>query len=297
MADAAAVETVETTQPTDTPAAPQEAAPSLREVVKEAAAPAKPEPKRYRVKVDGEEMEVDEEELTRGYQRGAAARKRFEEAAKRAEQVEARLKAIKDNPWALLEEAGLSPDELAQQRVLAAIERERQQAERAQLPEPVRRQLDDADKARTELERLKAEQGKAQQAKADAQRDHYVKAFNQALPQAMEAAGLPRTTEAAAMVVQTMQAMIRAKMPADPVQASKMVADELLERNFSVMRGLSPERIAKALGKDALAALQRHLIAQAKGAPKVNGKVETEPKPAPKGKTWLSPKEWDEKYG
>jgi hypothetical protein len=239
MADTAAVAPVEAPAEVAEVAPAAEAAPNIREEIKAAAPAPKPEPRRFKVKIDGAEMEVDEDEVVRGYQRGAAARKRFEEANKRAEEVEARLKAIKDNPWALVEQAGLNPDELAQQRILALMEREKQQAERATLPEPVRRALQEAEQTKAELARMKAAQEQANKGKLDTEAQGHFQRLNTALPAAMEKAGLPKTPEAARMVVEMMQTQIRAKMAADPAEAARMVADHLYERNFAMLRRCS----------------------------------------------------------
>ncbi len=45
-------------------------------------AEAPPEPRRFKVKVDGQELEVSEEDLVRDYQLKATSNKRFEETAK-----------------------------------------------------------------------------------------------------------------------------------------------------------------------------------------------------------------------
>ena len=47
-----------------------------------------PKSARYKAKLDGEEAEVDIDRVTRSYQKGAAADKRLEEAAKRAKELE-----------------------------------------------------------------------------------------------------------------------------------------------------------------------------------------------------------------
>ena len=47
-----------------------------------------PKSARYKAKLDGEETEVDIDRITRSYQKGAAADKRLEEAARRAKELE-----------------------------------------------------------------------------------------------------------------------------------------------------------------------------------------------------------------
>lgn len=73
--------------------------------------------KRYKVKVDDTEEEVDEAELLSGYQKSKASAKRFEEAAQLRKEIEEFVGQIKQDPKALLKRLGHnvdSPDELIQ---------------------------------------------------------------------------------------------------------------------------------------------------------------------------------------
>lgn len=53
-----------------------------------------PEPRKFKVKVDGQELEVNEEELTRGYQRDADYRRKTQEVAERNRQLEAQRQQV-----------------------------------------------------------------------------------------------------------------------------------------------------------------------------------------------------------
>lgn len=74
--------------------------------------------KRYRIKVDGHEMDVDEDELKKGYQLSKAAHKRMQEAAaerKRLEPFAQLLSNVRDNPkqaFDLLEQLGVSKQQI-----------------------------------------------------------------------------------------------------------------------------------------------------------------------------------------
>jgi hypothetical protein len=62
---------------------------NVDEKPKEEVKPPAPEKKFYKVKVNGEEIEVDEEELTRGYQIRKASDRAFQEAAEMRKKAEA----------------------------------------------------------------------------------------------------------------------------------------------------------------------------------------------------------------
>lgn len=55
----------------------------------------KPTPKKYKVKVDDQESEIDEDELIRGYQKGKAGDKRLREAAQQQKQIKQFLDNLK----------------------------------------------------------------------------------------------------------------------------------------------------------------------------------------------------------
>src|SRR5512138_624677 len=69
-----------------------------------------PAQKKYRLKVDGEEIEVDETELTRGYSRAKAANKKFEEAASMRKDMQSLLTQLKNDPLSVLTNPALGVD-------------------------------------------------------------------------------------------------------------------------------------------------------------------------------------------
>lgn len=88
---------------------------------------AEPQVKRYKVKVDGQEREVDEAELLKGYSHGAAAQARMREAAEYRKQLDAISKDInrlRQDPKAIFELGkvlGVDFDSLAHNHVLEKL--------------------------------------------------------------------------------------------------------------------------------------------------------------------------------
>jgi len=72
-------------------------------------------PKRYKVKIDDEELELDEAELINGYQSTKAAQKRFQEAADMRKNVEGFVQWARNNPEAALQQIGISPRQFAEE--------------------------------------------------------------------------------------------------------------------------------------------------------------------------------------
>jgi len=123
-----------------------------------------PEVRKYKVKVDGAEAEVDETELVASYQKGRSADKRFQEAAELKKQVLDFVENIKNNPTELLSQLGHDPKEWARQLLLAEIE-----AEEA-LKDPNAKRIAGLEKKLQELENMeskKAQELKAKQEEAE----------------------------------------------------------------------------------------------------------------------------------
>lgn len=269
----AAVEAITAPTPTAAPVdatPPAEPAPAEGGAETPAPKPAEsapPTPKTWRLKVDGQDLDVDEAELTRGYQRAAAANRRFEEAVKARQEAEQIRSGIAKDWRAALKAAGIDPREAAKQEILAAIQEEQRQAQEAQLPQEVRAQLERARAVERELAEIKAKQEAATKEQLSAEAKQYVERFNVEIPKAMEAAGLPKTVEAARLVMAKAHVMTKAGMPLDFGAAAQAAREELEGRNFAVLRALSPAALVKALGKDAIDGILRYSIEQAKGAP------------------------------
>jgi hypothetical protein len=115
------------------------------------------------------------------------------------------------------------------------------------------------------------------------------------MPKVMEAVGLPRTVEAARMVLGKMQVMLKAGVAPDLQVAAKAAAQELEQRNFALLRQLPPERLRDMLGKDTYAALLKLSVAQVQPSQPAQQKPPAQPADK-KPKAWLSQREWDKQY-
>lgn len=111
-------------------------------------------PRKYKVKVDGLESEVDETELINSYQKGRSADKRFQEASDLRKQLETFVENAKADPTQLLEQLGHNPKDWARNLLIAEIELEEQEKD------PNLKRIAGLEKKLNELE--KGEQSKKQ---------------------------------------------------------------------------------------------------------------------------------------
>lgn len=79
----------------------------------------KEEPRKFKVKVDGQDLEVDEDELRRGYSHGKAAARRMEQATREAQKAQRIMKALQSEEtlFQALTELGHDPFKLAEKHL------------------------------------------------------------------------------------------------------------------------------------------------------------------------------------
>jgi len=75
--------------------------------------------RKYKVKIDNEESEVDEAELIKGYQLSKASHQRMQQAAELQKELESFVHEIKANPLMLLDKLGVSVQDLVKQSGLS----------------------------------------------------------------------------------------------------------------------------------------------------------------------------------
>lgn len=158
-----------------------------------AAAAPPPEARKYKVKIDADEVEVDEAELVSGYQRGAARQRDFDQIANKAKSVEQFEKLWQENPEAVLLKAKSDPDFKAKfKRAAEAFLYEEYTADQAS-PEELERRRE-----REELETYRsAERERAERERAEVEAREYQEAERQLFGQwddAVKRINAPLTT-------------------------------------------------------------------------------------------------------
>lgn len=284
------------------PAAEKPEPPEKPEVEAKAEPAAKPEkpkadPKpRYKVKVDGQETELDLDEILAGYQRAAASTKRSQEAAaqrKEAEALKTQLaQAVQQlqtqTPEQILRALGRSEQEIAS----FAEETLRRQLEEAKLSPKdreiaqLRRQYEDAlaqgqqyqeRMAQIEQERVQS----AEQAKHDAEVAQYTQKIDQELPVAMEKNGLPRTPITAALVARCMAEQLDAGNDSFTIEDAAALTRESITQWMTHFLGddLPVETLRAIIPEKAIQKIREAAVQKATGTLAPKG-----PAPAPKPK-------------
>lgn len=222
--------------------------------------PAEPAQSRFRVPVDGEELEVDLEELKRGYSHGRAASKRMQEAAQIRKQEEARKERASKGDFSWLQEYGVPKNDVlkwAEKELLDLIEFEA-------LPEPEKNYRTEKQKREAlekQLEELSAkERAQVEQQIAD-------KAFGEIddeIAKALESYKGKKTPRLVRRVAEAMYANLEKNQePIPSTKALERAKAGLSEDIQEYLNTSSPQDVIKLFSKEQMSALRKHFVAEA----------------------------------
>lgn len=206
------------------------------------------EPKKYKVKVDGEEIEVTEDVLVRDYQIRKASDKRFQEAAELDKRNQTLLKKIKD-PQGLVEfltAFGLDPDRLAEERIAARLEYEMMTPEQKQIFElRQKNSMYEAQQKQAQAARQREEEEKLNSRHADNLQKSIIASLD-------ETGDLPKTPETIRLIVKHMRTLTENGVMVEPRDVLDLVREELSGLNRNIVSKMTPEQLLKYLGKEKL---------------------------------------------
>lgn len=247
--------------------------------------------RKYKVKIDGEEREVDEDELIRNYQLRKVSDRRNDEGMRARKQAESFLQMLKTDPQRVLSDPriGLDVKKFAEDIIYKQLQTEMMTPEQRELSE-----------YKAKVQKYEAHQQKlhqeAQQAEAKTlhttQRDAYVKDISESL----ENAGLPKNDYTVNRVVHEMTKAIKAGFSNVTAQdVVELVHAQFIKDTKALYGSSSEETLMKLLGDEVAGKIRNYDMEahkQRTGIPKSNNVRGTGGK-APKskkGKT-LSPSE------
>lgn len=263
---------------------------------------APPAPRFYTRKVNGKEEQIPAEaidaaakalgleptEILSASQLKRAAYQKFEEAEKARKEVES-LRGIKD-PWKLAQQmAGLDDaalDKLAEERLIAKLQREAMAPEQRQLLEERERLA----KERAEVEAAKKAHAEAQMtAQANAVRER----MEPMIIDAIEKAGLPKTPDAVRAVVNELQKQHRFNLPLDVDAAVRDARGGFVQPTVAMLSKMPVEKLVELLGQEAVNGILRHSIAQKAGPQTVPAKPVENPAQGKPERYFMTPRELD----
>lgn len=201
--------------------------------------------RKHKLKVDGEEIEVDEEELKRGYSHQRAANKILQEGKLARKQAEEFISMMKDPEkfYDTAKKLGHDPRLLSEKYLASQLEDE--------LMDPRDKELRDAKtklKQIEDMERMQKEQVEKQ--RNEALKAKFAKDYSDQFVAALQESGLPPTKPMVAEMAKYIarSAEIGFKMTA--AEAAQLVKEDVQQSYQRLVGGLEGDTLLKLLGED-----------------------------------------------
>lgn len=202
--------------------------------------------RRHKVKVAGEEIEVDEEELKRGYSHGKAAAKAMSEATRLRKQAETFVNMMKD-PTKLREalvKLGHDPRKLSEEYLAEALSEE--------LMDPKDKELKITKTKLQQMEEMDRLQKEAVARKRDeALKAKYSKDYSEQFVEALKTTQLPPTKHAVAEMAKYVYRAAEIGMQLTPKEAALLVKQDMEKIVRTAISESDGETLVKLLGEEA----------------------------------------------
>jgi len=231
--------------PTPVGQAPQGAAPQGGNTVSDAA---KEVMKKYKVKVDGQDMEVDEQELLRGYGHQKAANKKLQEGVAARKQAEMFISMLKDPNkfWEVAKKMGHDDRKMAEELLAGHLKKE--------LMDPKDRELEEARAKLRNYEELEKKQKEAEKNKIhEEMKKKYLADYNDQFVGALKETNLPATKESVARMAQYISRSAKIGYELSPQEAAKMVKEDIQKMQMSILSQADGDTLLSLLGDDVIA--------------------------------------------
>ena len=204
-----------------------------------------PAPKKYKVKIDGQDLEVAEDELLQGYQTNKAAQQRFNEAARMRKQAEEFVRIAKTDPKRLLSHPDIGVDMLAFARDILAEQMEEE------MLSPQEKELRNREKRLEEFERQQRNQEEALRAsEVEKYTKQYEEEYSNGIVEALQISGLPKSPKTVAAIAKKMKEAMEAGFDVKPVDVVRFVKRDYIEEIKSLFGSADADTILSMIGDD-----------------------------------------------
>lgn len=218
--------------------------------------------RKHKLKVDGQEIEVDDEELKRGYTHQKAANKKLQEGVKLRKQSEEFITAMRD-PGKLvdtLQKMGWEPKQIREvaERYLAGVLED-------EMLDPKDKELKTTKQRLQEFEKKEQDRKDAEEARHQGElKKKYAEQYSADFIEALKTTGLPPTKDMVGAMAGYISRAAKIKMPMTASEAAKLVREDVEVRNKHLFSNLSPDQIIKIVGEDGLKKLREYDVSRIK---------------------------------
>lgn len=227
-----------------------------------------------KVKVDGEEFEVDDDELVSNYQLKKASDKRFSEGMQARKQAEEFIRLLKTDPSKVFSHPSIGVDakKWAEEYLIGEMQREMMSPEERQMEE-YRAKLA---KYEEQEQMTKKEQEEAQR---NAVKQKYQEHYNKEIIGALDSSGLPKTEFTVQRMIHYMSKALEHNYEVSAKDVTELVRRDYIQDTKSLYSGLDAEALIKILGDDVASKIRKADLAKIRnpqgGAVKYTGGIDT----------------------
>lgn len=200
--------------------------------------------RKFKLKVNGKQLEMDQKSVTAYAQKGMAADERFQKAAAREKQIDALLRKAKEDPDSFIKEIlGQDSLEYSKKRLSKELQELSLDPKEKELREYKRK-----------VQAYEAEKAKAQQAEKKAQADkaveHWTKHYDKVLPQSLKAVGLPLTQDVIRHATDIMIANLEDGIDLPMEVIMELTKERYLESVKGFLGASDKDKLTELLGQD-----------------------------------------------
>lgn len=224
----------------------------------------KPQPRILKTKVDGREVEVDEETLLRNYSKYSAADKRFAETAKMKKEVEAFQKRLEEDPESVFNDPKLTFNkrEMAEKWLMAELQREMEPELTAEQQRIKELQEENEKYKNKEQEELTAKEQAEFQQIVEQRREQ----ISSTLQEAINMSPLSKNPETNAETIREMAMYLRTCRDAgydpSPTEIAEHVNNRYMSSFKNLTDNLSGEDLINVLGPSIIKKLRQYDLGQ-----------------------------------
>jgi hypothetical protein len=254
----------------------------VTEPAKAQAEAVKQEIRKLKLKLDGAETELPEDEVIRLAQQAKAGQKRFAEAHAIRQQAEEFIRRLKSDPASALADPNIGIDvkEFARQVVWDEIQEQTLTPEQKQAR---------AEKAELERYKKDAEERKAWEAEQQmlAVKKRYASEYDATITKALENSGLPKTEESVKKLANLLFHAADKGYDLTPEELAEEVKGSIVRDYQTLFSAMTPEQLIKTFGEDFFKKLREFDLRRLKST---TGKVYNETKTEASSKPKVAPK-------
>jgi len=201
--------------------------------------------RKLKIKVDGVEEELLEEEVVKLAQLSKASQKRFNEAAKVKKEASELIALLKKDPRAVLEHPDIGIDSIAWAEDILLKEMEKAKMS------PEAKRAYDAEQKLKQLEKEKEEAAEQEKHRESLKlQAKHTKLYEEEIQKALEKSGIPKTTESVARMARYMEIALENEVELGAEQAATLVRQDYVGDIVLMLNQLDGESLLGLLGED-----------------------------------------------